>query len=94
MAENILPNGVECIFARQPEQVELGYEGICAERVVDNDPFAVLLGETSFPVIIVAQRLTLCMPLASLVKHSLALWNWMVRIFPNTVLLFLVVDQD
>jgi hypothetical protein len=30
------------------------------------------------------------MLLKFLVKHSLALWKWTARIFPNTVLLFLV----
>ena len=45
MVKNILPDGVECIFVRQPEQLGLGHAVLCAERVVGNDPFAVLLAD-------------------------------------------------
>ena len=45
MVKNILPEGVECIFVRQPEQRGLGHAVLCAERVVGNDPFAVLLAD-------------------------------------------------
>ena len=42
---NILPEGVECIFVRQPEQLGLGHAVLCAERIVGNEPFAVLLAD-------------------------------------------------
>lgn len=42
---NILPNGVECIFVRQSEQLGLGHAVICAERAVGNEPFVVLLAD-------------------------------------------------
>ena len=45
MVKNILQNGVECIFVRQPEQLGLGHAVLCAERVVGKDPFAVLLAD-------------------------------------------------
>ena len=45
MVRNILPQGVECIFVRQPEQLGLGHAVLCAERAVGNDPFAVLLAD-------------------------------------------------
>ena len=45
MVKNILPNGVECIFVRQSEQLGLGHAVLCAERAVGNDPFAVLLAD-------------------------------------------------
>ena len=45
MVKNILSNGVECFFVRQPEQLGLGHAVLCAERVVGNDPFAVLLAD-------------------------------------------------
>lgn len=45
MVKNILPEGVECIFVRQPEQLGLGHAVLCAERAVGNDPFAVLLAD-------------------------------------------------
>ena len=45
MVKNILPDGVECIFVRQPEQLGLGHAVLCAERAVGGDPFAVLLAD-------------------------------------------------
>ena len=45
MVKNILPAGVECIFVRQPKQLGLGHAVLCAERVVGDDPFAVLLAD-------------------------------------------------
>ena len=45
MVKNILPEGVECIFVRQSEQLGLGHAVLCAERAVGNDPFAVLLAD-------------------------------------------------
>ena len=45
MVKNILPEGVECIFVRQPEQLGLGHAVLCAERVVGNEPFALLLAD-------------------------------------------------
>ncbi len=45
MIKNILPAGVECIFVRQAEQLGLGHAILCAERVVGDEPFAVLLAD-------------------------------------------------
>ncbi|MDB2369486.1 UTP--glucose-1-phosphate uridylyltransferase GalU [Planktomarina temperata] len=45
MVRNITPQGVECIFVRQAEQLGLGHAVLCAERVVSGDPFAVLLAD-------------------------------------------------
>ena len=45
MVKKILPAGVECIFVRQAEQLGLGHAVLCAERVVGDDPFAVLLAD-------------------------------------------------
>jgi UTP--glucose-1-phosphate uridylyltransferase len=45
MVHSILPDGVECIFVRQAEQLGLGNAVLCAERVVGDDPFAVLLAD-------------------------------------------------
>ena len=45
MVRNIIPEGVECIFVRQPEQLGLGHAVLCAERAVGSDPFAVLLAD-------------------------------------------------
>ena len=45
MVKNILPKGIECIFVRQREQLGLGHAVLCAERVVGNEPFALLLAD-------------------------------------------------
>lgn len=45
MVRNILPKNIECIFVRQPEQLGLGHAVLCAERVVGEEPFAVLLAD-------------------------------------------------
>lgn len=45
MVRNILPEGIECIFVRQPIQRGLGDAVLCAERIVGNEPFAVLLAD-------------------------------------------------
>lgn len=45
MVKNILPAGIECIFVRQPEQIGLGHAVLCAERVVGNEPFVVILAD-------------------------------------------------
>jgi UTP--glucose-1-phosphate uridylyltransferase len=45
MVRNIIPEGVECIFVRQAEQLGLGHAVLCAERVARGDPFAVLLAD-------------------------------------------------
>ena len=45
MGKNILPEGIECVFVRQKEQLGLGHAVLCAERVVGNEPFALLLAD-------------------------------------------------
>ncbi|MDB2369482.1 sugar phosphate nucleotidyltransferase [Planktomarina temperata] len=45
MVRNITPEGVECIFVRQAEQLGLGDAVLCAERAVGADLFAVLLAD-------------------------------------------------
>lgn len=41
----ILPRGVNCIFVRQAEPLGLGHAVLCAQPVVGNEPFAVLLAD-------------------------------------------------
>ncbi|MDA9300053.1 UTP--glucose-1-phosphate uridylyltransferase GalU [Amylibacter sp.] len=45
MVKNILPEGIECVFVRQKEQLGLGHAVLCSERVVGNEPFALLLAD-------------------------------------------------
>lgn len=41
----IVPDGVNCIFVRQPEARGLGHAVLCAEPVVEHEPFVVLLAD-------------------------------------------------
>lgn len=43
--ENILPKGVTCIYIRQAEALGLGHAVLCAEAVVGDEPFAVILAD-------------------------------------------------
>ncbi len=45
MVRNIVPQGVQCIFVRQAEQLGLGHAVLCAERIVGDETFAVLLAD-------------------------------------------------
>ena len=45
VVKSILSEGIECVFVRQKEQLGLGHELLCAERVVGNEPFALLLAD-------------------------------------------------
>jgi len=43
--ENILPKGVSCVYIRQAEQLGLGHAIACANCLVNDEPFAVLLAD-------------------------------------------------
>tara|TARA_R110002124_G_scaffold92424_2_gene234695 strand:+ start:7992 stop:8888 length:897 start_codon:yes stop_codon:yes gene_type:complete len=45
MIRNIVPEGVRCIFLRQPEALGLGHAVLCAEPAVGREPFMVLLAD-------------------------------------------------
>ena len=45
MVRNIIPEGFQCLFVRQPQQLGLGHATLCAERVIAGEPFAVLLAD-------------------------------------------------
>jgi UTP--glucose-1-phosphate uridylyltransferase len=42
---SVLPEGVRCIYIRQPEPLGLGHAVLCAQAVVGDHPFAVLLAD-------------------------------------------------
>jgi len=42
---SVLPEGVRCVYIRQTEPLGLGHAVLCAQSVVGNDPFAVLLAD-------------------------------------------------
>ena len=45
IARGVLPAGCRCIYLRQAEPLGLGHAVLCAQPVVGNEPFAVLLAD-------------------------------------------------
>jgi UTP--glucose-1-phosphate uridylyltransferase len=45
LAQTVIPDGVHCIFVRQPEALGLGHAVLCAEPVVGDDAFAIILAD-------------------------------------------------
>ncbi|HJS37181.1 MAG TPA: UTP--glucose-1-phosphate uridylyltransferase GalU [Burkholderiales bacterium] len=43
--QSVLPAGCRCIYIRQPEPLGLGHAVLCAQPVVGDEPFAVLLAD-------------------------------------------------
>lgn len=43
MVQDLLPADVQCVYVRQPEALGLGHAVLCAEPVVGNEPFFVVL---------------------------------------------------
>jgi len=45
VVRNVVPDGVSCVYVRQPEALGLGHAVLCAKKVVGNAPFAVILAD-------------------------------------------------
>lgn len=45
IVRDVLPKGVTCAYVRQPEALGLGHAILCAENLINNEPFAVLLAD-------------------------------------------------
>lgn len=45
IVQSVLPQGVSCVYIRQPEALGLGHAVLCARNVVGNEPFAILLAD-------------------------------------------------
>jgi UTP--glucose-1-phosphate uridylyltransferase len=45
MVRSVLPEGVRCIYIRQAEPLGLGHAVLCAQNVVGDEPFAVILAD-------------------------------------------------
>ena len=43
--ENIIPKGISCVYVRQAEQSGLGHAIACAQPLINDEPFAVLLAD-------------------------------------------------
>jgi UTP--glucose-1-phosphate uridylyltransferase len=45
VVNSIKPDDMDCVYVRQPKALGLGHAVLCAERLVGNEPFAVLLAD-------------------------------------------------
>ena len=45
VVRSVVPKGISCIYIRQPEALGLGHAVLCAQPVVGNNPFAVILAD-------------------------------------------------
>jgi len=45
VVHQVKPEDMECVYVRQPKMLGLGHAVLCAERLVRNEPFAVLLAD-------------------------------------------------
>lgn len=45
LVRNIKPSHVDCFYVRQPEAFGLGHAVLCAEKLIGNRPFAVILAD-------------------------------------------------
>lgn len=45
LVKNILPDGINCVYVRQPYLGGLGHSILCAEKLINKEPFAVLLAD-------------------------------------------------
>ncbi len=45
LLHSIKPNDMDCTYVRQPRSLGLGHAVLCSERLVGNEPFAVLLAD-------------------------------------------------
>ncbi len=45
LVHSIKPDDMDCVYVRQPRALGLGHAVLCAEKLVGNEPFAVLLAD-------------------------------------------------
>ncbi|MGV7240692.1 UTP--glucose-1-phosphate uridylyltransferase GalU [Burkholderia sp. PAMC 26561] len=45
LVRNIKPSHVDCVYVRQAEPLGLGHAVLCAEKLIGNEPFAVMLAD-------------------------------------------------
>lgn len=45
IVKNILPKGITCIYLRQPDTLGLGHAVLCAQPLIDEEAFAILLAD-------------------------------------------------
>jgi UTP--glucose-1-phosphate uridylyltransferase len=45
MVRNIVPSNINIVYIRQPEALGLGHAILCAQHLIENEPFAILLAD-------------------------------------------------
>lgn len=45
LVHSIKPDDMDCFYVRQPKSLGLGHAVLCAEKLINNEPFAVLLAD-------------------------------------------------
>jgi UTP--glucose-1-phosphate uridylyltransferase len=45
LVQNVVPSRINCIYIRQPEPLGLGHAVLCAEPVINDEPFAIILAD-------------------------------------------------
>ena len=45
VVRSVKPDDMECVYVRQPQALGLGHAVLCAQRLIGNEPFAVLLAD-------------------------------------------------
>ncbi|MBI3773900.1 MAG: UTP--glucose-1-phosphate uridylyltransferase GalU [Gammaproteobacteria bacterium] len=45
LVRSVVPEGISCVYVRQPEALGLGHAVLCARPVVGDEPFAVILAD-------------------------------------------------
>ncbi|MDR1012392.1 MAG: UTP--glucose-1-phosphate uridylyltransferase GalU [Coxiellaceae bacterium] len=45
IVRNVLPEGVSCVYVRQPNPLGLGHAILCVKEIIGKEPFAVLLAD-------------------------------------------------
>ena len=45
IVQDILPKGISCVYVRQAEALGLGHAVLCAQNLINQEPFAVLLAD-------------------------------------------------
>jgi len=70
--QSATPAGINCIYIRQTEALGLGHAVLCAESVIDDEPFAVLLADDLIDARVPVMKTSRSAPAA--IASSTAYW--------------------
>lgn len=90
IVRNILPPHVDCIYIRQAEALGLGHAVLCAQSVVGDEPFAVLLADD----LIDAGERTCLNQMVDIHNHHHCSVLGIERVEPETVNRYGIIDSS